>query len=204
MLAAPNIQAPTGLRNRVILEVMYRAGLRVSEVIKLRPSDILWESSILEIHQGKGSKDRNVPIDQETVGWMLAWDVKRPKSKSYFCTLRCGAISARYLQAMIKRLAFNAGLQRASSVTPHVLRHTYATELLNGGFTIREVQELLGHSSVATTQIYTHVRPEHLAEKIKGRNQTWNNNNQITDLAKQISKLPDETRIVLIELLQSS
>ncbi len=204
LLHSPNIKAPTGLRNRVILEVMYRAGLRVSEVIRLRPSDIRWESLILEIHQGKGSKDRNVPFDQETLGWLRAWDAKRPKSRWFFCTLKGSSVSARYIQVMVKRLARKASLQRASIITPHILRHTYATELLNDGFTIREVQELLGHSSVATTQIYTHVRPEHLAEKIIKRNQTSKDNTEIMTLAKQILKLSDETRKALVALLQSS
>ena len=204
LLHSPNIKTPTGLRNRAILEVMYRAGLRVSEVVGLRPSDIRWESSILEIHQGKGSKDRNVPFDQETLGWLRAWDTNRHKSRRFFCTLQGNEMSSRYIQSMVKRLAHKASLQRAQKITPHVLRHTYATELLADGFTIREVQELLGHSSVATTQIYTHVRPEHLVEKIIRRNQTCEDNIEITTLAKKISKLSDEARTVLVELLQSS
>ena len=87
LLGAPNIKAPTGLRNRVILEVLYHAGLRVSEVVKLRPSDIRWESLILEIHQGKGSKDRNVPFDQETLGWH-AWCKCVPGSNNNISVLK--------------------------------------------------------------------------------------------------------------------
>jgi len=140
LLAAPNTGCPTGLRNRAILEVMYRAGLRVSEVVGLRTSDIRWESATLEVHNGKGGRDRNVPVDQETGGWLRAWEAKKPKGRYFFCTLKGGKLSVRYIQAMVKRLAYRAELERAEAVTPHTLRHSYATELLEkaGGGAGRE------------------------------------------------------------------
>ena len=171
LLISPSCRYPTGLRNRVVLEVLAYAGLRVSEVVALRGGDIAWDSRMLEVRGGKGGKDRVVPLRQGTVGWLTAWQACRVNrgltgTATFFCTLKGGPLSVRYLQQMVKRMAKRAGLEQAASVTPHTLRHTYATGLLDDGFNIREVQLLLGHSSVATTQIYTHVRPLVLAEKI--------------------------------------
>ncbi len=205
ILAKPNTGCPTGLRNRAILEVMYRAGLRVSEVINLKPGDIRWNSGILEVRSGKGGKDRNVPVDSETLGWLRAWQGQRPgRRQRFFTTLQGKPLSPRYLQQLVKRLAHKAGLERADRVTPHVLRQTYATALLNGDFTIREVQTLLGHSNVSTTQIYTHVEPRALSAKIQSRRVNGEVNQQVQELAKKLSELPDDTRSTLLSLLQSS
>ncbi len=202
LLGAPNTGCPTGLRNRAVLEVMYRAGLRVSEVVGLRTADIRWESATLEVHNGKGGRDRNVPVDQETIGWFRAWEAKRPKGRYFFCTLKGGKLLVRYIQAMVKRLAYRANLERADAVTPHTLRHTYATELLDEGFTIREVQVLLGHANIQTTQIYTHVRPNGVAAKIRERGMTREARQQAEALAAKIAALPEEARKVLVEVLK--
>ncbi len=168
LLAQSNTGCPTGLRNRVALELMYRAGLRVSEVTKLKPGDIRWQSGEVEIHNGKGGRERVVPVDSDTMQWLERWQQQRPrKAGRFFTTLQGKPVSIRYLQAMVDRCAEKAGLER-ERVSPHVLRHSYATEKLDEGFTIREVQELLGHSNVATTQIYTHVNPGSLREKVQG------------------------------------
>ncbi|MFC1558964.1 tyrosine-type recombinase/integrase [Gemmatimonadota bacterium] len=205
ILAQPNTGCPTGLRNRAILELMYRAGLRVSEVINLKPGDIRWGSGILEVRSGKGGKDRNIPVDSETLGWLRAWQGQRPgRRQRFFITLQGKPLSARYLQQMVKRLAHKAGLERAEQVTPHVFRHTFATGLLNDGFTIREVQTLLGHSNVSTTQIYLHVEPRALSAKIQERRTNGLASQQIQKLAKQLHELPAEARTTLISLLQSS
>jgi len=205
ILTQPNTGCPTGLRNRAILEVMYRAGLRVSEIINLKPGDIRWSSGILEVRSGKGGKDRNVPVDSETLGWLRAWQGQRLSRRlRFFTTLQGKPLSSRYLQQMVKRLAHKAGLERAEQVTPHVFRHTYATELLNGDFTIREVQTLLGHSNVSTTQIYTHVEPRALSAKIQSRRVNGEVNQQIQELAMKLHELPAETRATLMSLLQSS
>ena len=204
ILAQPNTGCPTGLRNRAILELMYRAGLRVSEVINLKPGDIRWGVGILEVRSGKGGKDRNVPVDSETLGWLRAWQGQRPgRRQRFFTTLQGKPLSARYLQQLVKRLAHKAGLERADQITPHVFRHSYATGLLNDGFTIREVQTLLGHSNVSTTQIYTHISPQVLTEKIQGRRVNGEDNQQLQVIAKRLSELPTEARSTLISLIQS-
>jgi integrase/recombinase XerD len=199
LLSAPNTRCLTGLRSRAILEAMYHAGLRVSEVVNLRPGDMRWQEGIIEVHEGKGKRDRNVPVDSETLGWLQAWDAKRPgRSRRFFCTLQGKILTTRYIQRMVKCLARRAKLERASKITPHTLRHSYATELLDGGFTIREVQHLLGHSSVSTTQIYTHVRPSDIAAKIQGKVEGVEPDSQAKALAEKLAGLPAEAR----ELLQ--
>ena len=203
ILAVPNTGCPTGLRNRALLEVMLRAGLRNAEARHLRPGDIRWGSGILEVRDGKGGKDRSVPVDSETLGWLRAWQAKRPGGRYFFNTLAGGELSARYLQQLIKRLAQKAGIERADQVTPHVLRHTYATHLLNSGFTIREVQQLLGHTSIQTTQIYTHVSPGDLAEKIQRHAEDAEQRDRVTTLAKRLAELPPEALEALTELLEA-
>jgi len=197
LLAVPNVGCPTGLRNRVILEVMYRAGLRVSEVVKLKPGDIRRKTGELEIRNGKGGKDRVVPVDDETMSWLERWERARPKAGGrFFTTLQGGRLSTRYLGQMVDRCAEKAGLDR-KRVSPHVLRHSYATEKLDAGFTIREVQELLGHANVSTTQIYTHVSPKSLREKVQGNGEAG----EVQQLAEALAKLHREQRAALAEAL---
>lgn len=208
ILKLPNTGCPTGLRNRAILEVMYRAGLRLSETLKLTPADIRWDDCLLEIRHAKNDKDRPVPVDSETIAWLRGWSEKRPKgcgSRRFFCTLKGGKLSGRYVEAMVKRLAAKAlGEERGKKVTPHVLRHSYATALLNGGFSIREVQVLLGHSSVNTTQIYTHVRPLDLAKKIQNRTLETEKERKLRELAAKLASLPEDVRKQLAALLTGS
>ncbi len=165
----PNCRCPTGLRNRAILEVMHRAGLRVSEIIKLRRRDIKWSIRTLEVRGGKGGKDRPVTIEDVALAWLRAWDAQRPTGSTFFTTLAGKPLSARYLQQLVKRLARKAGIEEPERVTPHVFRHTCATELLREGWDLREVQTFLGHENVVTTQIYLHVRPEALMAKARSR-----------------------------------
>jgi site-specific recombinase XerD len=202
VLKVPNIKCPTGLRNRAVLELMAGGGLRVSEVVQLKPSGIRWDSGIIEVHNGKGGRDRNVPVTSDTLGWLQAWGNRRPQGKRFFCTLHGTPLSTRYLQAAVKRIARRAGIENAERVSPHTLRHTYATRMLDQGFTIREVQELLGHSSVSTTMIYTHVRPKELASKIqKGVFVTNAAAPDWSDLARKLQALPDEARRLLVQVL---
>jgi integrase/recombinase XerD len=166
LLAVPKTGCPTGLRNRVALELTYRAGLRVSEVVKLRPGDVRKETGEVVVVNGEGGRDRVVPVDAETLKWIRRWakDPKRARrARTFLCTLRRKTLSADYLRQTVKRCVREAGLD-AAAVSPCVLRHFYATELLNEGFTIREVQELLGHKSIQTTRKYTDVRPTRLAK----------------------------------------
>lgn len=177
ILAAANRRAATGLRNRCMLELMYRAGLRVSEVTGLRPRDVrlTGDRPRVEVRGSKGGKGRNVPLRPSTVVLLERWQQARPESAWFFCTTctRTGRasgnppgarLSARYAQQMVKRYALRAGVDRAA--TPHTFRHTYATQMLDAGFTIREVQVLLGHSHVNTTMVYTHVSHDALADKV--------------------------------------
>jgi integrase/recombinase XerD len=167
LLSQPNKNAPTGLRNRCIMQVMYRAGLRESEVINLSPKDIEWKEGILRVWKGKGARDRTLYLDEHTLDLLRAWSNKRPGSRYFFCTLKGKKLSDRYIREMVNRYARRAGIEKR--VNPHMLRHTFATELLQEGYNIREVQKLLGHSDVSTTMIYTHVYDSDLANKIKGR-----------------------------------
>jgi len=168
LFRVPNTGCPTGLRNRAILSIMEGSGLRVSEVISLRPSHIHWDEkprAIVELHDCKGHKDRNVPIFEETLGWLRAWQEKRPTSAYFFCTLKGRRLSARYLEEAVKRYARKAGLERWKRVTPHTLRHTCATRRLAEGFNVYQVQKLLGHKNLGSTQVYLHVAPRELAEQ---------------------------------------
>lgn len=178
LLAQPNRRYPTGLRNYVMMCVMYRAGLRVSEVLDLEPSHIDARRNQIKVVGGKGDKDRTVPVEPWLIDALRSWmDTKArlqenagddwTTSKKVFTTLKGKPVSDRYVRTMVKREALAAGVDK--DVHPHTLRHTYATELLEDGFTIREVQELLGHSDVSTTMLYTHVNPVHMADKIARR-----------------------------------
>ncbi len=195
LLAQVNPRSTTGLRNRAMLAAMLGAGLRVSEIVALVPRDVDLEEGMIRVNNGKGGRDRVVPVDQETAGWLRAWAEKRivlglNGRRRFFCAVRrtqFGSepgkpITVRTVQALVTRLARAAGMEK--QVTPHVLRHTYATRLLDGGFTIREVQELLGHSSVHTTMIYTHVNPAALRKKIQGPKQN--------DLQARISAMEEQ------------
>ncbi len=204
LLSIPNVKCPTGLRNRAMLEIMWGAGLRVSEVVGLRPGDIRWDSGHLEVRGGKGGKDRTIPINGETLGWLRAWHAKRPKrAQRFFCTLKGRPLMARYILAAVKRMAVKAGLENAARVSPHTLRHSYATAKLDEGLSIRDVQQLLGHANVATTEIYTHVRPKELAAKIQ-RGVFVTNVAVPTSLADQLGAVPaDEIKDMLISFLKS-
>ena len=173
LLAAPNRAAITGIRNRCIIELLYRAGLRVGEVCALRPRDINLKKREIYVWDGKGG-DR-------TAGWregtaldavLDEWNRRRKKeckpSDYFFCTIQGGPVSTRYVQQMVTRMAKRAGFppDRVKEITPHKLRHTFATEFLEVGGQIQHLQMLLGHKNVSTTQIYMHVRPEDALEAV--------------------------------------
>ena len=199
LLDQPNVKCPTGLRNRVILEVMYRAGLRVSEVIKLKPGHIRWQAdgAELEVRASKGGKERVVPVEQQTRDWLSRWQEQRPKAGGrFFSTLQGKPLSRHYLGQMVARCAERAGIQQTEvreedgkthyKVHCHTLRHSYATEKLREGFTIAEVRDLLGHSNVQTTSVYLHSDPEILREKIQGKQEK---EEKRADLQKQLDNL---------------
>ena len=202
LLSRISPKSDTGLRNRAMLQVMLGAGLRVSEVVALMPSDIDLDRGMLRVNRGKGAKDRVIPVDGETLGWLRAWAERRKRlglnaRSPFFCSKRNRGkpLTPRYVQWLVARLAEAAGIEK--KVTPHVLRHTYATRMLRRGLDLREVQELLGHSNVATTQIYTHVDPEALRRKIQEHSHT--EAEQIA--AAVLEHLPPELKQALRTLL---
>ncbi len=183
LLEQPNVRTISGLRNRAMLELMAHGGLRVGEIINLKPGHIRWETGEVEIKNGKGGAERVIPLHGSTMDWLHRWDEKRPNhSKSFFTTISgdgAGSqLSTRYPDQMLKRYADEAGIQefemresgrRDYKVRPHTLRHTYASRLIGQGFNLAEVQQLLGHSNVITTSIYLHVSPKELRDKIQAQ-----------------------------------
>jgi integrase/recombinase XerD len=168
LLDAPNKNCRTGLRNRCMLQMMVDAGLRVSEALALTPKDIDTCAGAVHVWRGKGAKDRTVYISEHTADLCRLWEAERPKgAKTFFCTLQGKQINTSYVRALVYRLREKAGIEK--HVHPHMLRHTFATLRLKRGDNIRQVQQLLGHSSVATTEIYTHVYSEDLARAARER-----------------------------------
>lgn len=145
----------TKLRDKLILTLLYSSGLRVSELVKLIVKDIDFEERTILI-RGKGDKDRVVLFDKDTKGMIQEYlDLRTIDSKYLFTNRNGHHLTPRYIQIMIKKYGKKAGIKK--KVTPHVLRHFYATHLLKNGVDIRVIQQLLGHSSLSTTQIYTSV-----------------------------------------------
>jgi len=161
LIEAPNISDSLGLRDRAMLETLYATGLRVSELVGLTVSEIDLVAGFCRVF-GKGSKERLVPLGEQSVGWIERYLLESRNellsnrtSDAVFLTRRAGAMSRQGFWQNIKRYALQAGI--SSSLSPHTLRHAFATHLLNHGADLRSVQMLLGHSNLSTTQIYTHV-----------------------------------------------
>jgi site-specific recombinase XerD len=153
-------------RDRLILMILRYTGLRNAELRHLRIDDLDLTRRTLFVDQGKGSKDRVLPLPTRLVGPLRDWIGDRNTGLVFPSPRGGGPLSARCLQMLIKRLAVKAGLpgaMEARRFKPHALRHAFASSLLDNGASIREVQELLGHSRLETTALYTHVRPERLA-----------------------------------------
>lgn len=145
----------TKMRNKIILTILYSTGLRISELIEIKIKDIDFSERTILI-KGKGNKERIVLFDAYTKEEMKTYLKTRPKKSEYLIINNKGhPLSSRYIQMMIKEYAKKAGIKK--NVTPHVLRHSYATHLLKRGVDIRIIQQLLGHSSILSTQIYTNV-----------------------------------------------
>lgn len=163
LLAQPDISGEIGLRDRAILELMYAAGLRVSEAANLRITDIDLDAGILTC-KGKGNKQRKVPLGKSAVEWLKSYLAKRKKKehiemRNLFVTSLSRPITRQTIFKFIKEYAGKANLHE---VSPHTLRHSFATHLLQGGADSRSVQAMLGHADISTTQIYTHVTDNHL------------------------------------------
>ena len=166
LLAAPDVGTPLGLRERTMLELMYASGLRVSELVALKLVEVSLNDGVLRI-TGKGSKTRLVPFGQEARGWLERYlkdargiILNGQVDDALFVTGRGGPMTRQMFWILIKKHAQKAGIQ--APLSPHTLRHAFATHLLNHGADLRVVQLLLGHSDISTTQIYTHVARERL------------------------------------------
>jgi integrase/recombinase XerD len=158
LLAAPDTSTETGLRDRAILEVMYACGLRVSEAANVRINDIYLDAGILTT-TGKGSKTRRVPIGASAVEWVKSYLAVRRKKENIeidhlFVTPAGSPINRQKIHAFIAEYATQCGLE---GVSPHTLRHSFATHLVQNNADIRSVQQMLGHTDISTTQIYTHI-----------------------------------------------
>jgi integrase/recombinase XerD len=180
LLAAPDISDVLGLRDRAMLEVLYATGLRVSELIGLQLSQISLQQGVIRV-VGKGNKERLVPVGEIALDWLLQYyQQSRPQLMSIaatnhqalsqcsevFVTKRGKAMTRQAFWYMVKRYALIAGIA-SDHLSPHTLRHAFATHLLNHGADLRVVQMLLGHSDISTTQIYTHVADQRLRNLYK-------------------------------------
>jgi integrase/recombinase XerD len=168
LLAAPDTQSPLGLRDRAMLELMYASGLRVSELVSLRSIHVSASETVLRV-TGKGSKERLVPFGEVAHDWLRRYLAEaRPAllgprtSDDLFVTARAAAMTRQMFWALVKKHAAAAGI--AVPLSPHTLRHAFATHLLNHGADLRAVQLLLGHADISTTTIYTHVARERLRQ----------------------------------------
>lgn len=158
LLAAPDTSTETGLRDRAILELMYASGLRVSEAVNLRLNDIDIDAGILTC-TGKGSKTRRVPVGSSAVEWLKSYFARRRKIENIavdnlFVTPHGKPLTRQAIHASISGYADKCGLK---GVSPHTLRHSFATHLVQNNADIRSVQQMLGHADISTTQIYTHI-----------------------------------------------
>ncbi|MES2522165.1 MAG: site-specific tyrosine recombinase XerD [Gemmatimonadota bacterium] len=166
LLAAPGLEEPLAFRDRAMLELAYGAGLRVSEWIGLAVKDVLFEESLVRVF-GKGSKERLVPIGRSAIGAAAVYlrelrpVLERGKGQGVlFLNARGEPLTRMGAWKILRKYVLMAGIE--GTVSPHTLRHSFATHLLEGGADLRAVQEMLGHADIATTQIYTHVDREYL------------------------------------------
>ena len=176
LLSAPDVSDDLGLRDRAMLEVLYATGLRVSELISLQTTQISMQQGVIRVI-GKGNKERLVPVGEVALDWLMKYyQQSRPQllnvaskqkglspCSEVFVTRRGRAMTRQAFWYMIKRYALLAGIA-ADQLSPHTLRHAFATHLLNHGADLRVVQMLLGHSDISTTQIYTHVADQRLRD----------------------------------------
>ena len=166
LLAAPDVSTALGFRDRTMLEVLYATGLRVSELVELRTSSVSMRQGLVRV-LGKGGRERLVPLGEEALDWLDRFFrgsrseiLDGRVTEAVFPSRRGAAMTRQAFWTLIRRHAARAGITRA--VTPHTLRHAFATHLLNHGADLRVIQLLLGHRDISTTQIYTHVARERL------------------------------------------
>jgi integrase/recombinase XerD len=160
LLAAPRVSTALGLRDRAMLETLYATGLRVSELVRLKTFEVNLDAGVLRV-MGKGSKERLVPLGEEAVDWIARYLKERKgAADALFLTARGAGMTRQAFWHLIRRYGTRA--VPGKKLSPHVLRHAFATHLINHGADLRVVQLLLGHADISTTQIYTHVARERL------------------------------------------
>lgn len=166
LLGAPDPASAIGLRDRAMLEALYATGMRVSELVGLRRGQLDLQTGVVRV-TGKGDKQRLVPLGEAAIDWLSTYLrdgrpelIGERRSDDFFVTRRGAGMTRQAFWYLIRRYAAQAGINKALS--PHTLRHAFATHLLNHGADLRTVQLLLGHANVSTTQIYTHVAQERL------------------------------------------
>jgi len=173
LLWACSSKAPTGLRNRSLLALLYRGGLRVSEALSLYPKDLNTEAGELTVLRGKGGKRRVVAVDEGALRFLERWLERRERlgfngRQPVFCTLKGEPVKAAYIRALLPRLARRAGIEKR--VHAHALRHTFASELAGEGLPLSTIQTLLGHSRASTTDRYLReLNPARALEAVKRR-----------------------------------
>ena len=165
-----DLSKPEGARNRAIIEVLFSCGLRVTELVTLRLSDLFLDDKFMRV-RGKGSKERLVPISDKAIRELRLWFMDRnlmrikPGEDDYVFLNRRGAhLTRTMILIMVKRQAEEAGITK--TISPHTFRHSFATELLRGGADLRAIQAMLGHEKIDTTLVYTHIGNEQLREAI--------------------------------------
>ena len=169
--AVVDLSKAEGQRNRAMIEVAYSCGLRVSELIGLKISDIYVDESFIKV-EGKGGKQRLIPISQTALNEIKLYlydrnalpTIKKESADVLFLNRRGGALTRQMFFTVVKQCALQAGIKTV--ISPHTLRHSFATHLLEGGANLRVIQELLGHSNIQTTEIYTHIGAQYLRETI--------------------------------------
>ncbi|MBR3880166.1 MAG: tyrosine recombinase XerD [Mailhella sp.] len=199
LLAAPDPHTKLGRRDRAMLELMYASGLRVSELVNLHPLDIDLQTGMVRVF-GKGRKERLVPMHARAVEIVSRYlrEVRpefMPQSSFVFLNRSGLGLTRQAVWKLIRRYALEAGIQR--DISPHTMRHTFATHLLEGGADLRTVQMLLGHSDLAATELYTHVRSDVL-EDVYRRCHPRNGERPMTDPADALPSL-DELSELLFE-----
>jgi integrase/recombinase XerD len=169
LLAAPDIETALGLRDRAMLELLYATGLRVSELVGIRLFELSLNDNVVRV-MGKGSKERLVPLGEVAADWLRRYIsgargelLKQHVSDAIFVTTRGAGMTRQMFWSLIKKYALRVGIAQ-ERISPHVLRHAFATHLLNHGADLRVVQLLLGHADISTTQVYTHVARERLKQ----------------------------------------
>jgi len=172
ILAAIDLSTDEGMRNRAILETLYSSGLRVSELTELKLSHVYFDIGFLRII-GKGSKERLIPVGREALKYIRIYvneirchlDIKKGSENHVFLNRRGARLTRVMIFTIIKNLTMKAGIHK--KVSPHTFRHSFATHLIEGGADLRAVQEMLGHESITTTEIYTHLDRDYLKQVIR-------------------------------------